>query len=60
MPLRHGTNTWEGLGKQLKDHERGRAHLVNIEKWIALRGALKHKNTIDHHALELQLKEANF
>ena len=60
VPLRHGTNTWEGLGKKLKDHERGRAHLENIEKWIALRGALKHKNTIDHHALELQLKEANF
>lgn len=60
VPLRRGTSVWEGLGKKLKDHERGRAHLENLEKWFTMRNALRHKATIDNHALEMQHKEVFF
>ena len=40
IPLRHGTSTWEGLSKKLKDHETGKSHQDCVMKWMDLRKSI--------------------
>ena len=36
VPLRHGTNTWEGLTKKLHEHEVGKSHQKCLDEWLSL------------------------
>lgn len=60
VPLRRGTNVWEGLTKKLHEHEVGKSHQKCLDDWVTLRKGISRKQTIDDHELSIFQKERNF
>jgi len=60
VPLRRGSNKWEGLSKQLRDHECGHAHQQCLEQWLTLRQRLLQDETIDKINLKQFTQEREF